>query len=319
LECQGFAWMTYHKILCPHYTELIDKLVPMEMYAVRILAHVVQDVQREGTQNQMIDSMENICKDGIGIWDHLKRFCYCSFDELVAYNQEKSKELFGKDNEGLREQMIENVRFVVDKIIPFLQSESGIQSNTEASSSSSTATPTSTNSNNNDKTNTTKGKLKPTYQFLREPEFFFRLCGIAHRNSIGAPTSHINPVNRTMTKPEQEEGSTLQRQEDAQGKVKDKGKGIGRGNLSKDEPEDSIRALCPLMSYFNHSCDPNIDTPYSVGAGHEFQILTRRPIKEGEELCISYIPERLGFAQRQRSLQLGYGFTCGCLRCQREA
>jgi len=74
----------------------------------------------------------------------------------------------------------------------------------------------------------------------------------------------------------------------------------------------------------NHSCCPNIVAKYvfscsSGGAwGENFpmtiQCVALRDIKEGEELCISYISNDQPFEQRQEALA-NYGFECNCSLC----
>lgn len=67
-----------------------------------------------------------------------------------------------------------------------------------------------------------------------------------------------------------------------------------------------------IISLFNHSCAPNaaIDPDSRV-------LRTIRPIVEGEEVCISYIPQ-LYWPRKMRKRQLAerFYFTCTCIRCK---
>lgn len=100
--------------------------------------------------------------------------------------------------------------------------------------------------------------------------------------------------------------------------------------------------MCPLLSYFNHSCCPSIEIPYSLGIGHELQIIVNKTdkdnnnktitttIPEGEELFISYIStssfeeekeeegeekKEMTKEERRKYLEDGYGFVCHCVLC----
>jgi hypothetical protein len=45
------------------------------------------------------------------------------------------------------------------------------------------------------------------------------------------------------------------------------------------------------------------------------RVSTLRPVAEGEELCISYVPRLAPRRERQQRLRAYYGFTCTCARC----
>ena len=86
------------------------------------------------------------------------------------------------------------------------------------------------------------------------------------------------------------------------------------------------RALFPLASYFNHSCDPNCTCEQS---GDVLKVFTNCDIHAGiflgqrltcigEELTISYIDTNLPFQARQAKLSEDYFFKCGCTRCTLE-
>ncbi|KAJ3398146.1 hypothetical protein HDV05_002706, partial [Chytridiales sp. JEL 0842] len=76
------------------------------------------------------------------------------------------------------------------------------------------------------------------------------------------------------------------------------------------------RAVFPLASFFNHSCEPTCEC---IQISITMTIRTLRPLKQGEELSISYINTLLPLASRRSILSQDYFFECGCTRCKREA
>ena len=71
----------------------------------------------------------------------------------------------------------------------------------------------------------------------------------------------------------------------------------------------------------NHSCVPNVRVNYAYEApeiGLVAQVTALRPIKDGEELFISYIDENLPLEKRRNALR-DYGFACTCEKCEAEA
>ncbi|KAI0851990.1 SET domain-containing protein [Daldinia vernicosa] len=68
-------------------------------------------------------------------------------------------------------------------------------------------------------------------------------------------------------------------------------------------------------SRFNHSCDPNCWYTTTSWTGH-FICTPMRPIKEGEEITISYIPNQATREKRQAQLLRCWGFICQCNRCE---
>ncbi|KAI0130754.1 SET domain-containing protein [Daldinia grandis] len=68
-------------------------------------------------------------------------------------------------------------------------------------------------------------------------------------------------------------------------------------------------------SRFNHSCDPNCWYTTSGWTGH-FICTPMRPIKEGEEITISYIPNQATRESRQDLLLKAWKFRCRCNRCE---
>lgn len=77
-------------------------------------------------------------------------------------------------------------------------------------------------------------------------------------------------------------------------------------------------AVYSLLCSFNHSCDPNMAITFVDGT-HEIAIKTTRPVRQGEEFNITYIPLKAGIIVAERREQLrGYFFTCRCTRCVAE-
>ncbi|KAF7849869.1 hypothetical protein BT93_L0185 [Corymbia citriodora subsp. variegata] len=89
--------------------------------------------------------------------------------------------------------------------------------------------------------------------------------------------------------------------------------------------ERSVRAygIYPRASFFNHDCLPNacrFDYVDSASDGNT-DIIVRmiHDVPQGREICLSYFPVNLNYANRQRRPMEDYGFTCGCDRCKVEA
>ncbi|ORC89206.1 uncharacterized protein TM35_000132100 [Trypanosoma theileri] len=71
-----------------------------------------------------------------------------------------------------------------------------------------------------------------------------------------------------------------------------------------------------LQSAFNHSCLPNVVVT-AVDGTHDIVLRTLRPIQNGEELTITYIPLE-NTREKRHELLKGYFFTCCCQRCEDE-
>lgn len=73
-------------------------------------------------------------------------------------------------------------------------------------------------------------------------------------------------------------------------------------------------SLVAHASFFNHSCAPTVKKD-RIGRAWEFYAM--RDIKEGEELCISYLggDEQLPLDERQAKLKYGWYFSCRCCKC----
>ena len=78
---------------------------------------------------------------------------------------------------------------------------------------------------------------------------------------------------------------------------------------------NNTQAVFRDISRFNHSCVPNTQGNFNSNLGR-FTIHALRPIKEKEEITVSYL-ELHGATRnvRQALLGKGYGFKCGCPVC----
>jgi len=74
-------------------------------------------------------------------------------------------------------------------------------------------------------------------------------------------------------------------------------------------------ALFPSISFFNHSCLANSFWISGGGSQNATSVYTSRPVKAGEEVCISYIKPSLPLIQRRDLLKRKYFFTCNCPLC----
>lgn len=72
-------------------------------------------------------------------------------------------------------------------------------------------------------------------------------------------------------------------------------------------------ATFPVGSLFNHSCRPNASLFY---IGRRQVIRAIRDLREGEEVCLTYVDVMNTRENRQYELQQKYSFVCQCERCQ---
>jgi SET and MYND domain-containing protein len=70
--------------------------------------------------------------------------------------------------------------------------------------------------------------------------------------------------------------------------------------------------LFPNMSYFNHTCAPNVCV---IQHNTVLNIMAMRDIEAGEEVGISYIETNRNTKDRRKCLQVEYNFYCRCSRC----
>lgn len=75
--------------------------------------------------------------------------------------------------------------------------------------------------------------------------------------------------------------------------------------------------LCfePSVSFANHSCMPNTAIMFD---GRHMTLRALDPIKEGEQVSISYIDVTQTRDERRRELKDRYFFTCCCNKCERD-
>ncbi|EGG21882.1 SET domain-containing protein [Cavenderia fasciculata] len=67
-------------------------------------------------------------------------------------------------------------------------------------------------------------------------------------------------------------------------------------------------------SFFNHSCNPNVNY-WVVENTLEVECSLMRAVRKGEELCISYIDTAASLRDRREKLSEGYLFHCRCEKC----
>ncbi|KUJ09168.1 SET domain-containing protein [Mollisia scopiformis] len=81
--------------------------------------------------------------------------------------------------------------------------------------------------------------------------------------------------------------------------------------------EDEASILYNVASYFNHDCTPNalVDTSCPRHAGGHVKIITRRDIRAGEEVTVSFIRKPGTTSQRRKELKDKWNFTCSCQTC----
>jgi SET domain len=75
--------------------------------------------------------------------------------------------------------------------------------------------------------------------------------------------------------------------------------------------------LFPYTSMMNHSCFPNCIHRFHIEQGKPPRLILRAVtgIKEGEELCYSYVGLYQSTAHRREQLHRAYSFKCICERC----
>lgn len=92
----------------------------------------------------------------------------------------------------------------------------------------------------------------------------------------------------------------------------------------------SLRCINPMYSFFNHSCEENAawdvggnsKGPSSCFGGSTKVLYAERPIKKGEEICVSYGTFTSSETKAERFALLaswiGIEGECGCPKCRRE-
>eukprot|EP01097_Dermamoeba_algensis_P000316 TRINITY_DN1113_c0_g4_i1.p1 TRINITY_DN1113_c0_g4~~TRINITY_DN1113_c0_g4_i1.p1 ORF type:complete len:517 (-),score=99.66 TRINITY_DN1113_c0_g4_i1:782-2332(-) len=72
------------------------------------------------------------------------------------------------------------------------------------------------------------------------------------------------------------------------------------------------KAIYPHASLFNHSCIPNCTWSFD---GTKIIVRSTVDLKEGDEVCISYVDHTFSRVPRQKFLKENYHFECRCPRC----
>lgn len=92
--------------------------------------------------------------------------------------------------------------------------------------------------------------------------------------------------------------------------------GIWQSGESVDDREYLGCRLFPQASFFNHSCDPNID---KVHIRRRMRFILNRDVEEGTQLCIAYNCDlTLAACERRRIMKENWFFDCLCDRCSSE-
>lgn len=74
--------------------------------------------------------------------------------------------------------------------------------------------------------------------------------------------------------------------------------------------------ILPRASFFNHSCDPNID---KIRNGRKMSFVLNRDVESGSQLCIAYNCDlTLPVKDRQQNMRENWFFECMCDRCSSE-
>ncbi len=79
-----------------------------------------------------------------------------------------------------------------------------------------------------------------------------------------------------------------------------------------------IFAVNPLFSFFNHSCEPNVE--WEMQDGSNLRIRAKGSANKGEELFVSYLNDvdHISKTERQTAMMPWLGRKCRCSRCRRE-
>ncbi|WFC97241.1 hypothetical protein MBRA1_003907 [Malassezia brasiliensis] len=96
---------------------------------------------------------------------------------------------------------------------------------------------------------------------------------------------------------------------------------LGRANINME----SHGGMYLVHAYLNHDCDPNVRIRHvpsrgGVRAATRISAEALRPIREGDELVISYVDPALPTERRRLLLWRDYCFgPCACARCRADA
>ena len=101
--------------------------------------------------------------------------------------------------------------------------------------------------------------------------------------------------------------------------------GIWSGSSTSPELQSEERSellgsmLVPVLSRFNHSCQPSVS---KIRHNRTWKFITTQNIDEGSELHITYLggeEKYLNFNERRHKLLTGWGFVCQCIKCLKES
>lgn len=84
-------------------------------------------------------------------------------------------------------------------------------------------------------------------------------------------------------------------------------------------PEAVFTGIFRIQSSLNHSCANNVEIiSGDVNEAPGIHVISKRPIKEGDELFTSFVDTSLNRQQRRGFLYRMYHFWCECPRCMLE-
>ena len=89
-------------------------------------------------------------------------------------------------------------------------------------------------------------------------------------------------------------------------------------NTYRMDGSDVNLAMLLAGSFFNHDCNPNAELTTKPSTGNTAYFKTKRDIKEGEELTVTYVNPNEEYEMRSMKLWATYGFRCQCKRCLME-
>jgi len=83
------------------------------------------------------------------------------------------------------------------------------------------------------------------------------------------------------------------------------------GTLADGAPQAAVFSLACRL---NHSCSPNAHVAWSTNLQRQ-TVHALRPIKEGDEVLVSYLEPGLARCERRDAIRRKFGFDCACSLC----
>ncbi|KAN0022372.1 hypothetical protein ACTFIU_004552 [Dictyostelium citrinum] len=124
-------------------------------------------------------------------------------------------------------------------------------------------------------------------------EIYYRVKSIVQLNAVAFPTSRIRILSEKNPMDE-----------------------LGYSFDFQEIPSQQLISILMQGSFFNHSCEPNVFVATPVVNDKSIRFCSRRPIKKGEELFISYLDgENLTTDKRRITLKATHSFICNCQAC----